>query len=572
MVNISETMVKDCSLFSNCGRYFVHSSQNGKLKIWDTISGTLKQEYVPNLHLNSPCSSLTWIDVPSRVNSPWKSKKRKVEEDNNIIALGTTDGFVALFSLSEGKIVSKLEGGHSSAVTGLGWSQEVGLFSSSHHEVVVWDVSNKQVKSKWKSNKGKITCICVSDDGEFCVTGSHTLQLWDVKNKKLLKTYTGHHSEVVNLVFVNKQYFLSCGSEDRHITVWSTKDESNESLGRFALGESIKNSISIFENESTLHLCTCTRNGLLLYFNHQLNGKIGKVIKPLHSVEILEDHSSNILPVTGIKMSSESMVAVAYGHAPFFNFEIIDITSLKKRMITLTRKDNHLNKVMSNNKTVKDTNEQAEYVNYGNRRKQGDVAMEERLGNLSIGNPVISDKYSPYNLSNLLTQGLESKDRALLESVLFRKDPHVIAETVSKLPVSALPPLINQLNSMIQGRTFSSIVGCMWLKGVLRQHSSQLLANGNTSGLLASLQALIESRLAVLGPLRGLSGRLEHIISQLDSPQDQSPKNEDSVLFYQEEDSSDERESLMLDGEGSESEDKWEELSEDQLDTDEEVS
>lgn len=53
---------------------------------------------------------------------------------------------------------------------------------------------------------------------------------------------------------------------------------------------------------------------------------------------------------------------------------------------------------------MKDTDDQAEYVSYGNRRNTGDVAMEERLGNLSIGNPVISDKYSPYNLSNLLTQ------------------------------------------------------------------------------------------------------------------------------------------------------------------------
>lgn len=561
-------MGKDFTLFSDCGRYFVYSSQSGKLKIWDTISGTVKQEYVPNLHLNSPCSSLTWINVSSRVNSPWKSKKRKIEEDNNLIALGTSDGFIALFSLSEGKIVTKLEGGHSSAVTGLGWSPEVGLFSSSHHEVVVWDISTKQVKSKWRCNKGKITCICVSDDGEFCVTGSHTLQLWDVKSKKVLKTYTGHHSEVVSLVFVNKQYFLSCGSEDRHITVWTTKGDCDESLGRFALGENVK-TISIFENESTLDLCTTTRNGLLVYFNHQLNGKIGKVVKRMHTVEIVDDLSSNILPVTGVKMSSDSMVAIAYGHSPFFNFETIDISNLKKNKVTLTRKDKHLNRVSSNKESVKETDDQAEYVSYGNRRNTGDVAMEERLGNLSIGNPVISDKYSPYNLSNLLTQGLESKDRSLLESVLFRKDPQVIAETVSKLPVSALAPLIGQLNTMILGKTFPSIVGCMWLKGVLRQHSSQLLANGGTSGLLASLQALIESRLAVLGPLRGLSGRLDHIISQLDSPQDHSPKNEDSVLFYEEEDSSDERESLMLDGEGSESEDKWEELSEDQLDTDE---
>lgn len=54
-------MVSDYSSFSYCGQFYGHCGSDGKLKIWETATGTLKQEYIPNLHLTSPCTCLTWI-------------------------------------------------------------------------------------------------------------------------------------------------------------------------------------------------------------------------------------------------------------------------------------------------------------------------------------------------------------------------------------------------------------------------------------------------------------------------------------------------------------------------------
>lgn len=565
-------MVKDLLSFSDCGLYFAYFGPDGKLKLWDTGSGILKQEYVPNLHLNSPCTTLLWITVSSNHLSPWKSKKRKVEESSNkIIALGAIDGSIALYSLSEGNVVSTLKGGHSNPVSSLSWSKELGLFSSSSNEVVHWDVSNKKVKSKWKCGKNKITCLAVSEDGEYFITGSYSLSLWKVNSDDVLlvRTYTGHSSDVVNIVFVNNQYFLSCALEDRHISVWSTKTDCEEPLGRFSLGDNLQGNISFWENNSTVYLCATTRDGALHFFNHQLNGKVGKLIKPHENIEIATDgNNAKVIPIVSARISSESSASIAYGHPPFFSFEPITFSESKKKRTCLIRNGKTMSKPHINNKVINSTDDQAEYVGSGVRRKTGeDVAMEERLVNLSLGKPVVSDKLSPNNLSNLLMQGLESKDKSLLDSVLFVKDVEVINETVSKLPVSALPPLIAQLSTMIQGKTFSSVLGCMWLKGVMRQHSGQLLASQSTSSLLASIQSLIESRLAILGPLRSLSGRLEHIVSQLGAPQGQPLNSDQSVLVYHDEESSDDGESLMVDGEGSESEEKWDELTDDQLDT-----
>lgn len=49
--------------FSPDQKLFALIDQDGKLKIWDTESNQLKQEYVPNLHLSTPCTTLVWIEV-----------------------------------------------------------------------------------------------------------------------------------------------------------------------------------------------------------------------------------------------------------------------------------------------------------------------------------------------------------------------------------------------------------------------------------------------------------------------------------------------------------------------------
>lgn len=53
--------------FSETGKYFCYCGNDGKLKIWDTFTGVLKQEYTKNLHLSSPCTSLVWLQTSKAV-------------------------------------------------------------------------------------------------------------------------------------------------------------------------------------------------------------------------------------------------------------------------------------------------------------------------------------------------------------------------------------------------------------------------------------------------------------------------------------------------------------------------
>lgn len=49
------------SQFSEDGKYFAHISNDGKLKIWNTVSSSLEQEFTPDFHLNTPCTCLHFL-------------------------------------------------------------------------------------------------------------------------------------------------------------------------------------------------------------------------------------------------------------------------------------------------------------------------------------------------------------------------------------------------------------------------------------------------------------------------------------------------------------------------------
>ncbi|XP_014256664.1 WD repeat-containing protein 43 [Cimex lectularius] len=573
-------MVKDIYSFSDCGQYFAYSGPDGKLKLWETSAGTLKQEYVPNLHLSSPCTALIWISIPiSSVSSSWKNRKRKLDgKQTKIIVIGTGSGVIALYSFSEGKVIQTLEGGHNTTVHALSWSKEQGLFSIGDNFVINWDLANACIKSKWKCSKGRPTCLAVSPKGDLCVTGSYDLSLWDVEKQSLIKTFTGHSSEITHIQFVNQQYFISAASNDRHISTWNVHGESTDPIGRFALSDSINSDISISENMGSLHLGAATRNGCLHYFNHQLNGKIGKSIKPKQTVEIATDpkESSKVspLPILSVKLTTPTTAHIVYGYSPQFSFETINITEGKENRICLIRTEN-VKPVLNNSvKVGGEATENVEYVSASTAVKRksvgkNEIPMEERLGNLSIDYKDLSgtNKQSPFNMSQLLIQGLESKDKTILDSVLMRRDPEVIQETVSRLPIQVLTPLLQELKNKLQGKTLCCVLGSAWLKAIMRVHASQLIADSSACELLASVQSHLETRLSLLGPLSSLQGRLGQVLHQIEAPQSNFLANMDPVVLYQDEESSEDGESLMNDVDADDSEERWDELSDQEIDS-----
>lgn len=92
----------------NGGQLFASVDEQGILRIWDTETNTLKQEFTPNLQVSGPCTALTWVSVAGpRSKKLRKSLQRQdavnTAADQFHIALGTLKGAVVIYSLAEAK-------------------------------------------------------------------------------------------------------------------------------------------------------------------------------------------------------------------------------------------------------------------------------------------------------------------------------------------------------------------------------------------------------------------------------------------------------------------------------------
>lgn len=56
-----------------------------------------------------------------------------------------------------------------------------------------------------------------------------------------------------------------------------------------------------------------------------------------------------------------------------------------------------------------------------------------------------------------LLQGLHSKDKRLLSGVFDRRDQNLINNTVRRLPVQAVVPLIEHLQTLVMGKGHKSV-------------------------------------------------------------------------------------------------------------------
>lgn len=57
-------------------------------------------------------------------------------------------------------------------------------------------------------------------------------------------------------------------------------------------------------------------------------------------------------------------------------------------------------------------------------------------------------------MAQLLLQGLHSGDETLLSHCLYIKKESVIKNTVARMPVQAIVPLLKKVTSMLQGKTY----------------------------------------------------------------------------------------------------------------------
>ncbi|CAH1993955.1 unnamed protein product [Acanthoscelides obtectus] len=578
--------------FSEDGKYFAKLTADGKLKIWNTLTNSFEQEYTPDFHLTTPCTCLHFINLnTSRIKgvSP-KKKKRRLSETSSepSIALGTTNGLLLLYSLSKANVDFTIDSATSQTINCLSSADSCILYSGAGQNVLVWNIESRKFLSKWKVGNETVSAILAVPDTNKIFTAAKSIKLWDVQTKQVLRTFTGHSSEVTCLKYIlpsdtSSTYIISGSKGDRLLNCWSLSESANDrnAIASFLMEDVVESVEVNLSSEGVTKMVTTLRSGMVHLFQHTLNGKCSKPLKPKTSIQVVSDTGQSKDTITPIRILGASFVdsetlCIGYGSEAILHFENITI-SINKKLQCLVRKDQQSKtlKQDQSSKTVTPSVSNAHYLtsqtstvgadSASTKRKidgKAEIPMEKRLENLTL--KVDGDKApkAGHNMAHLLVQGLHSKDRNILRTVLSKRDEELIVNTVKRLPVNVLVPLIQELSKFVSGKTLSAQIGRVWMKQIIQTHASVLISNADLPNLLGSTVGSIESRLSLATSVNRLRGRIDLLIPQVSGTQgQQNGDDEQAVLVYDDRDESDHSDIDLEIEENSESENEWEEES-----------
>jgi hypothetical protein len=113
------------------------------------------------------------------------------------------------------------------------------------------------------------------------------------------------------------------------------------------------------------------------------------------------------------------------------------------------------------------------------------------------------------SLSRLLAQAVQSGDRSLLEEPLKVRREAVIRQTLRRLPVGLVVPLLKQLVRLLEMAPGRALELSLWLRHLLTQHSSYLMTQPQLVSLLSSFYQVLEVRSSVYSKLCRIHGKLD---------------------------------------------------------------
>ncbi|CAL8285732.1 unnamed protein product [Lota lota] len=603
-----------CVFSPKSRQYLALCAQDGRLRIWNTDSKTLHQEYVPSAHLSATCTCIAWGPCRTVKEGPQRKKRKSeavlVEEKADLLAMGTAAGTVLIYSTAKGALHCTLDGGHSGEVNCVEWHPQDGLLysGSDDTQIVEWDLQTGKSRCKWKADRAAVTSLCVSPDGKLLLSAGQTIKMWDLETKEVYRKFTGHSTAVTTLCFAttrppdgNGLYFLSGAAYDRLLSVWQVRDDGKDknSVVSFTLTDEPLH-IDLYSSnskEEAMRLAVVCKDGQLHLFEHFLNGPCKKPLSPSCTVQMSGVEDSPVpIPLLATALGTDSRsVMLAYGNHLQPVMERVEVNS-SERHICLTRDvkttlslsvDANVSKVKTplvNTKSkvlvpglpghqapITMTSLGSEKRKLGSKTKE--MSIEERLEEIDLstvsaqkgrvkGHPSLQMD----NFAVLLVQGLESEDAEILNKVFQNKKEMQIKKTVARLPLPAVLPLVNQITKRLQGHPLAALLMVRWLKAVLMQHTSYLSSLPDLVNQLGVLYHMIESRVKMFHRLNKLNGKLHLLITQvatsnicIDTEVDHTAK-----LIYEEESSEDDAsgDEGLPDDDNS---DNWEEEEEDGL-------
>ncbi|XP_075873068.1 WD repeat-containing protein 43 [Nelusetta ayraudi] len=600
-----------CVFSPKCRQYLALCAQDGRLRVWNTDSKTLHQEYVPSAHLSATCICIAWGPCRTVKEGPQRKKRKSeavpVEEKADLLAMGTAAGTVLIYSTAKGALHCTLDGGHSGGVNCVQWHPEDCLLYSGSDDTYIaeWDLQTGKTRSKWKADRAAVTSLCVSPDGKLLLSAGQVIKMWNLDTKEVYRRFTGHSTAVTTLCFAttrppdsNGLYFLSGAAHDRLLSVWQVREDGKDknSVVSFTLTDEPRHIdlVTSSSKEEAVRLAVVCKDGQLHLFEHFLNGPCKKPLSPSCSVQLADTRDSPApIPLLAAALGADSRsVLLAYGNHLQPVMERAEINTAE-RHVCLTRDvqtnlslsmETAVSKVKTpivgtksrvlvpglpgHQAPVKATTQGSEKRKKDSGNKEMSIA--ERLGEMDLSTasaskgakaPKGTAALQTDSFAVLLVQGLESHDATILNKIFQTRKDTVIKKTVARLPLPAVLPLVEELTRRLQGHPFTAVLMVQWLKAVLMHHTSYLASLPDLVSQLGLLYHMIESRVKMFHKLSKLHGKLYLLMTQVattDGAIAATEVDHTAKLVYEEE-SSDEEEASGDEGLPGNDSDNWEE-------------
>uniref|UniRef100_A0A8C2XMA4 WD repeat domain 43 n=1 Tax=Cyclopterus lumpus TaxID=8103 RepID=A0A8C2XMA4_CYCLU len=560
----SSSLQLPCVFSPKSRQYLALCAQDGRLRIWNTDSKTLHQEYVPSAHLSATCICIAWGPCRTVKDGPQR-KKRKSEagqaaEKADLLAMGTAAGSVLIYSTAKGALHCTLDGGHSGGVNCVQWHPEDSLLYSASDDtnIIEWDLQTGKARSKWKADRAAVTSLCVSPDGKLLLSAGLIIKMWDLDTKEVYRKFTGHSTAVTTLRFAttrppdsNGLYFLSGAAHDRLLSVWQVREDGKDknSVVSFTLTDEPLHVDLVASNskEEAVRLAVVCKDGQLHLFEHFLNGPCKKPLSPSCTVQMSDTKDSPVpIPLLAAALGAGMQtVLLSYGNHLQPVMEKVEINTAE-RHVCLTRDvqtslslsiETAVSKVKTPVVNAKGRvlvpglpgHQESITKDINNEQNPLDnMSIAERLREIDLST-VSTDKgalkgtasLQTDNFAVLLVQGLESSDTNILNKVFQTRKEIVIKKTVARLPIPAVLPLVEEV-SLFVNHCFciplKAVLMVRWLKAVLMHHTSYLASLPDLVTQLGVLYHMIESRVKMFHKLTKLHGKLYLLMTQVGVP------------------------------------------------------
>eukprot|EP00744_Colponema_vietnamica_P005450 GILI01007986.1.p1 GENE.GILI01007986.1~~GILI01007986.1.p1 ORF type:complete len:635 (-),score=167.30 GILI01007986.1:40-1944(-) len=602
------------SAFDKTGDNYATISADNRLKIWDTVSGGLRQEFVESNHLTAVYTCIAW--GCSLSGAAGKSKKAK-SSGSALVALGRQDGTIVIWDTRTGEIVSRLgDGGqgHSQRVNDVVFNSTGSLLYSCAEDKVIleWNVASGEVIHAFKKEKSAVKKLALSSDDALLVAAGTRVLMWDLASKSCVQRCTGHATAVTSLrISADKRLVVSC-SEDRFINLWTVTSSSSASEGealQVLTVESNPTHLDLLEvpvveakkskkgkgAESQYMVAAVTRQGKaclwLLSSSGQPLSSSASSEGPVsaHCVVSVAASSSPVGITGGLLLGSGSLLAVKGEVRPVFERVLLtDVSGSLLPEVSLAAPSAGLlmpeGPAKLSATAPKKGKQGAEAVltpaeagavarptsleveqQVKPTKGEGEASLQERVASMSLDaasskQPSSQGPPKASSLQSLLSQALSAGDDSLLEHCLSVADRGVVQATVRRLPTHLVPRLLEQLVSRFHARPTRGLQLSMWLKATLIQHSSWLLSSPDSVRYLSPLYQTVDSRLQVFKKLLKLYGRLDLVLSQISmraaaEDEDLAVADKPLVVYHEGEENDVEEEDILVDEAGSDEDD-----------------